>query len=162
MFHSRIILPPVSIHALTRSATALSRKRRQLSRGFNPRTHEECDYFYLSNSIYGDKFQSTHSRGVRQCFSCGRKHVSGFNPRTHEECDNLKFSIRYYKGVSIHALTRSATTDNRNTMRVGLFQSTHSRGVRHQCNVFQEAVEVVSIHALTRSATAMDLIYQAT
>ena len=77
--------------------------------------------------------------------------------------------------VSIHALTRSATTTDNYSMTSTLFQSTHSRGVRHQqlnhknlnqqfqsthsrgvrqipC-VSKSSKGTVSIHALTRSAT---------
>ncbi len=101
---------------------------------FNPRTHEECDSF---------------SASVRKPWTC-------FNPRTHEECDWSCQVRRSQLGVSIHALTRSATefrkmskadqaefqsTHSRGVRRRvrgyrGMerrFQSTHSRGVRHRC-----------------------------
>ena len=35
-------------------------------RGFNPRTHEECDEQCLADHLAILKFQSTHSRGVRR------------------------------------------------------------------------------------------------
>ena len=120
----------VSIHALTRSATLDT----------------------LNSTIYG-RFQSTHSRGVRltpyhrplpspKCFN-PRTHeecdsllswqtalVVGFNPRTHEECDTCLILIQVHIHVSIHALTRSATTTATLPILIGVFQSTHSRGVR--------------------------------
>ena len=55
----------VSIHALTRSATVYSCLSSLALPSFNPRTHEECDYFFVS------RFEVE----------------TGFNPRTHEECD---------------------------------------------------------------------------
>ena len=103
----------VSIHALTRSATIaflMLFKRRLFqsthSRGvrhytaigksateksFNPRTHEECDMVSDGNSRAICVFQSTHSRGVRRFVAL------------HSEERRL---------VSIHALTRSATSMN--------------------------------------------------
>ena len=55
---------------------------------FNPRTHEECDREAEFDNNEFDRFQSTHSRGVR------RQH----------------FVAPYVSGtISIHALTRSAT-----------------------------------------------------
>ena len=80
---------------------------------------------------------------------------ASFNPRTHEECDNKSFDCPVQSGVSIHALTRSATP-NYYSMRLKeqRFQSTHSRGVRRDTSGTEEQKEAVSIHALTRSATA--------
>ena len=55
-------------------------------------------------------FQSTHSRGVRQ---------SGYS------------ALSCFTAVSIHALTRSATSRKKVVaMTFTMFQSTHSRGVR--------------------------------
>ena len=122
---------------------------------FNPRTHEECDTDLTRRYDNRRKFQSTHSRGVRQSPRTGivRKsmfqsthsrgvrpkkagylaRLIGFNPRTHEECDPppAPGSIPI-TAVSIHALTRSATLTFSNA----------------------ERLLSVSIHALTRSATA--------
>ncbi|XOQ13446.1 MAG: hypothetical protein ACFWTY_05370 [Shouchella clausii] len=57
-------------------------------------------------------FQSTHSQGVRQGSECF--HLSGFqyfNPRTHKECDYMiTYIYKINKEISIHALTRSATS----------------------------------------------------
>ena len=56
-----------------------------------------------------------------------------FNPRTHEECDSM--SVKQFWNqvlVSIHALTRSATQFQDLGFSICKFQSTHSRGVRHQ------------------------------
>ena len=77
-----------------------------------------------------------------------------FNPRTHEECDDTLWIYRTFLQVSIHALTRSATSKGFcKGIIFDLFQSTHSRGVRpHFCDWFCRHI-AVSIHALTRSAT---------
>ena len=78
----------ISIHALTRSATIVQLLSQPLLSYFNPRTHKECDlsavYFVLCSE--------------------------DFNPRTHKECDvSLDLQSWTYK-ISIHALTRSATS----------------------------------------------------
>ena len=103
-------------------------------------------------------------------------------PSTHEECDfsgqgNVVVGI-----VSIHALTRSATHRLLLTLADTLFQSTHSRGVRHQHTAYLSINlcfnprtheecdrriqyagmgKTVSIHALTRSATQLLPMFQA-
>ena len=77
---------PVSIHALTRSATC-PHCGKEIELCFNPRTHEECDGICIMSIL------------VLDCF----------NPRTHEECDILSMQIPLVRKVSIHALTRSAT-----------------------------------------------------
>ena len=126
----QILFPNVSIHALTKSATSKNFRFPGKER-FNPRTHEECDIFWLLITGYNRSFQSTHSRRVRheqQLATCKQTNVSihaltksatqlhlqkanvmGFNPRTHEECD-------------------SASEPNASPRLE--FQSTHSRRVR--------------------------------
>ena len=59
-------------------------------------------------------------------------YITYFNPRTHEECDH------------------SYAASNGSGM---LFQSTHSRGVRHDIIRTIRKRARISIHALTRSAT---------
>jgi len=144
----------VSIHALAGSATISSSVKQiafisfnprtrgecdmQVQMGqagklsFNPRTRGECDYFYGEGATLLEKFQSTHSRGVRPVFLvsnsywayvsihalAGSATLTGyhwatskvcFNPRTRGECDLNKRGIVVCKQG---------------------FQSTHSRGVR--------------------------------
>ena len=57
------------------------------------------------------KFQSTHSRGVRQYQEAHQSLLPlNFNPRTHGECDVTNtIAVRDGKDISIHALTGSAT-----------------------------------------------------
>ena len=149
------------------------------------------------------QFQSTHSRGVRLPFCLpSRKGTCYFNPRTHEECDSINkrrttpdkyFNPRTHEEcdmdnpsmdipgmISIHALTRSATLIMLTVLFQIIFQSTHSRGVRHFSQViyfvkyqFQSThsrgvrrvsfcsdrgSKLISIHALTRSATLRCLV----
>ena len=125
-----------------------------LSRCFNPRTHEECDQrsrydqpgavhvsiHALTRSATKElytrfipvEFQSTHSRGVRRSNSLF--------------CCSIKF-------VSIHALTRSATFHCRRNTEEG--RSFNPR-THEECDSNIPAAHrfyLVSIHALTRSAT---------
>ena len=76
---------------------------------FNPRTHEECDVHPKCVCQFADLFQSTHSRGVRR---------------------PVMQQTRRAKHISIHALTRSATSIKSTSASGEVFQSTHSRGVR--------------------------------
>ncbi|XOQ55596.1 MAG: hypothetical protein ACFWTI_10300 [Lactobacillus helveticus] len=99
---------------------------------FNPRTHKECDACFHTSKATAQLFQSTHSQGVRPPRIPAL--ISGFF-------------------ISIHALTRSATTKiklirsrveyfNPRTHKEcdhlyllltqcqKVFQSTHSQGVR--------------------------------
>ena len=100
----------VSIHALTKSATGCIRTPSIRNGCFNPRTHEECD---LAQSF---RYRLRDS----------------FNPRTHEECDKFLTASGQNKQVSIHALTKSATFSFNDFIGITkMFQSTHSRRVRH-------------------------------
>ena len=64
-------------------------RRHMAARNFNPRTREECDMVIEVICMAHDKFQSTHSRGVR----------------------HLEAKEKYGTGkISIHALARSATS----------------------------------------------------
>src|SRR5579875_66672 len=100
---------------------------------FNPRTHKECDQMRFF-SFLQVVFQSTHSQGVRLL-------------------ETASFSLT--AGISIHALTRSATSIIRfNDSPILYFNPrTHK-----ECDVLQLARfsnRVISIHALTRSATKL-------
>ena len=99
----------ISTHALTWSATTGSTRK-------NRRT---------------EKFQLTHSRGVRLSIPNFDKAIFNFNSRTHVECDNYrngekpenkKFQLTHSRGVR-RRNTGSAAANI-------LFQLTHSRGVR--------------------------------
>ena len=100
---------------------------------FNPRTHEECDpRLPFSVYIITPRFQSTHSRGVR------------LKPDGH----GLPGS-----GISIHALTRSATVLSiqiRHVVLISIHALTRSATKQPSGGIDYGAI---SIHALTRSAT---------
>ena len=84
--HSRV---KISIHALTGSAT----------------------YYETPHLLDSPLFQSTHSRGVRHRTYIAVPRDIYFNPRTHGECDGaLQAENQKAIGISIHALTGSATT----------------------------------------------------
>ena len=78
----------VSIHALTRSATVCAIYPIQIERGFNPRTHEECDII-IHLPMFGYGYVSIHAL-------------------TRSATATSFFRDRFLP-VSIHALTRSAT-----------------------------------------------------
>ena len=121
----------ISIHALTRSATL---------------QRQSC--------ICQEIFQSTHSRGVRPLVNTPMASPFYFNPRTHEECDSTLqlMSHRWcYFNPRTHEECDRLLVKLVNRML--LFQSTHSRGVRHQFVGHLNNVKDISIHALTRSAT---------
>ncbi len=83
------VILDISIHALTKSATRRDGHSPSLRHNFNPRTHEECDT-------------------IRYHVFIARLH---FNPRTHEECDAGPVGkLTEMQMISIHALTKSATT----------------------------------------------------
>ena len=148
----------VSIHALTRSATkALTAVLSDFlfqsthSRGVRLTTNRTTDLpqeFQSTHSrgvrpifilliTYREMFQSTHSRGVRQN-SQSKLDVASLFQSTHSRGVRHPDRKHYqqFNAVSIHALTRSATSP---TLAV-------------------KATFRVSIHALTRSATYISLV----
>ncbi len=120
---------------------------------FNPRTHEECDGTGAVETWYiGDFNPRTHEE-CDHILMNNFKFTIYFNPRTHEECDVKSsdsarprngfqsthsrgvrlptvFTSNLPIGISIHALTRSATRPFLHRTCQSEFQSTHSRGVR--------------------------------
>ena len=123
---------------------------------FNPRTHEECDsYVLLSGQVFACFNPRTHEE-------CDLFHpdyhvtVAGFNPRTHEECDlPLMGETSCPPCVSIHALTRSATTRR---FAAGTRDNCFNPRTHEECDfpgpIILKTKHYVSIHALTRSATS--------
>ena len=143
---------------------------------FNPRTHEECDFLSLYGLVTSQSFQSTHSRGVRQ------HRLSFVGPlvrfqSTHSRGVRLRrddrlvlavvFQSTHSRGVrhciaelyvfegfiSIHALTRSATSDFeelRQDLSISIHALTRSATTTTTIN---RGGGGISIHALTRSAT---------
>ena len=97
---------------------------------FNPRTHEECDNLTPSPVRLTAHFNPrTHEECDRLATSYAFR-LHHFNPRTHEECDVVTKHPIPGVTISIHALTRSATTRLFCFYFKIAFQSTHSRGVR--------------------------------
>ena len=99
---------------------------------FNPRTHKECDEIINPAYDWFNKFQSTHSQGVR--LNGGSYLNVNVDISIHaltKSATGFVLAIECLMLISIHALTKSAT-DYRQT----------SSG---DC--------MISIHALTKSAT---------
>ena len=150
---------------------------------FNPRTHKECDllthktytvslqfqsthsqgvrlnYFTISAELA--KFQSTHSQGVRRPdYGKEQAIVLNFNPRTHKECDTRDIRPQYRPGkISIHALTRSATSS---LLSCSIGWCYFNPRTHKECDPFfcftVKKQKWISIHALTRSATQFSLL----
>ena len=132
--HSQGVRPPsavsclrvktISIHALTRSATAYSKLPASPLLNFNPRTHKECDDIPSMKSLAQIIFQSTHSQGVRLKTLPKPTILGGyFNPRTHKECDRRVvptaqskryFNPRTHKECDLNAFTPAKCTKNFN------------------------------------------------
>ena len=100
-------------------------------KGFNPHTHEGCDFVYHHTKARGWQFQSTHPRRVWPRARINKLIISqSFNPHTHEGCDNSSilpdlttycFNPHTHEGCDYSRLKLL----NINT----LFQSTHPRRV---------------------------------
>ena len=120
-----------------RTHTECDARRRKRSRticDFNPRTHTECDRAAPQSSLVMMLlFQSTHSHGVRPETLFGTKFESYLFQSTHSHGVRLAVDRPFTNnnGISIHALTRSATrVICCSSMALPQFQSTHSHGVR--------------------------------
>ena len=72
LFLVNLLVFRISIHALTRSATAGASVEVVDQNDFNPRTHKECDGQGIDPANFKDSFQSTHSQGVRRHFGINR------------------------------------------------------------------------------------------
>ena len=99
---------------------------------FNPRTHKECDEIINPAYDWFNKFQSTHSQGVRL---------------------NGGSYLNVNVDISIHALTKSATPlTSQNLLAISI--SIHA--LTKSATGFVLAIEclmLISIHAPTKSAT---------
>ena len=77
----------VSIHALTRRATAINATAKQIELCFNPRPHAEGDAMPKKPTTKHNWFQSTPSRGGRRAKILQNQQKTSFNPRPHAEGD---------------------------------------------------------------------------
>ena len=109
LFLVNLLVFRISIHALTRSATAGASVEVVDQNDFNPRTHKECDGQGIDPANFKDSFQSTHSQGVRLHKIIYQLTLSKFQS-THSQ------GVRPDAGVPYPF--------------AWLFQSTHSQGVR--------------------------------
>ena len=104
-------------------------------------------------------FQSTHSRGVRLTTSVSVVFKFRFQS-THSRGvrRNIATCCLVYHHISIHALTRSATTQNKWDSIIPLI-SIHALTRSATINIGNtDAFSMISIHALTRSATESKLM----
>ena len=85
------------------------RRCRGPRRRFNPRVHEERDTIASTRCFSSALFQSTRPRGTRLVAVPSNHPYGGFNPRVHEERD---------------------IDDSKSSVDIPLFQSTRSRGTR--------------------------------
>ncbi len=143
----------ISIHALTRSATPINSFSSWSFDDFNPRTHKECDGILKDGRPSRQRFQSTHSQGVRhdEMRALSADDVISIHALTRSATPRCHQTLRGLP-ISIHALTRSATAVPKAKFlpliyfnprthkecdlieklqkRQNKFQSTHSQGVR--------------------------------
>ena len=82
--------------------------------------------------------------------------MSDFNPRTHKECDTWFSSCpAASEKISIHALTKSATTVD---ITSSLLSCNFNPRTHKECDsitcFLPDAKLIISIHALTKSATS--------
>ena len=102
----------------------------QLCHDFNSRTHVECDD---TGAVAGAEDVNFNSRTHVECDVCAKSKDLpriNFNSRTHVECDMRGMLSEPSMVISTHALTWSATSQTAIAVISGLFQLTHSRGVR--------------------------------
>ena len=143
----------ISIHALTRSATAdgvvLSP-----SRPFQSTHSRGVRLMGTVSKMQMNKFQSTHSRGVRPQQMTSITGDLGFQSTHSRGVRHAnQHELQQPDWISIHALTRSATfmTTSEKAKMLDFNPRTHE-----ECDYMQKTCSkcnVISIHALTRSAT---------
>ena len=100
-----------------------------------------------------DRFQLTHSRGVRLSIPNFDKEIFNFNSRTHVECDYNQRRTVQLNYISTHALTWSATVIG-HIRQANPFISTHALTWSATDSFMPLRTPVsISTHALTWSAT---------
>ncbi len=164
----------ISIHALTRSTTNFYKVMHFIG-GISIHALTRSATFFLSIAIQKGWISIhalTRSATVQNPIP---PFPNYFNPRTHEECDTIVLTIAW-EPINFNPRTHEECDGPKSNPSISeLFQSTHSRGVRHHCpchsvgaNKFQSTHSRgvrpyhyspirpflrISIHALTRSAT---------
>ena len=148
----------ISTHALTWSATGLAGcGGADNSISTHALTWSATDFARFA--AQPEKFQLTHSRGVRPLAAGFAYLYQNFNSRTHVECDRDGATpAADCTKISTHALTWSATKTKRDILKFVSFQLTHSRGVRHESCFIRQLDIQISTHALTWSATDVELM----
>ena len=169
----------ISIHAPTRGATFLIHTS-NLSKNFNPRSHERSDEEKTLNITNYTKFQSTLPREERRKLQPKTAHYIYFNPRSHERSDAEAIRKMVINNISIHAPTRGATPFCQSSLILNLYFNprSHERsddnpyGLSDDPDNFNprshersdvlncpfQCNRVISIHAPTRGATIFSVI----
>ena len=167
----------VSIHARTRRATAVCRRKTPPKRSFNPRPHTAGDRAKASRPTTIWPFQSTPAHGGRRF--CDHRPVpgcTGFNPRPHTAGDTAREAWAAVEAMFQSTPAHGGRLDGPATLAdVQLFQSTPAHGGRPSLGdptcqnygfnprphtagdssfIDSSREFVVSIHARTRRATA--------
>ena len=144
----------ISIHALTKSATPKCTRMIIATFYFNPRTHKECDCCFHSRQYSLPQFQSTHSQRVR-LRQDAKLLLNTLFQSTHSQrvrhFSRIDLAIDDY--ISIHALTKSATHQPASSNYCA-YISIHAltKSATHQ-PASSNYCAYISIHALTKSAT---------
>ena len=101
--------------------------------GFNPHTHEGCDFQYLNGWHKTGVSIHTPTKGVTLYELFLKSSLSCFNPHTHEGCDGAYRDLCVRNlDVSIHTPTKGVTRLPVKKCLILKFQSTHPRRVWHQ------------------------------
>ena len=96
---------------------------RRIGCGFNPRTHEGCDFIIFASAL--DAQVSIHApmKGATRFTGCQAAEDRRFNPRTHEGCDfaagcairfSLGFNPRTHEGCDAVSLQQIQLTSRFN------------------------------------------------
>ena len=121
----------ISIHALTKSATAASIRDSIHYLNFNPRTHKECDSVKMLSYCLIPYFNPRTHKECDRLSTNKQRRLYDFNPRTHKECDAFFLYVVFFsiKFQSTHSQRVRPTVPPQ--IDVGNeFQSTHSQRVR--------------------------------
>ena len=146
----------VSIHTPTKGVTLPFRSLYMFSSGFNPHTHEGCDWSVSSLLSRRLRFNPHTHEGCDNNLHIGFQDLCSFNPHTHEGCDGRMCRCCRCGIVSIHTPTKGVTIifichDKETQVSI----HTPTKGVT-LVEPYFHAVKQVSIHTPTKGVTAYD------
>ena len=150
----QFLLSYISIHALTKRATDTAIQRRvadliSIHALTKRATYRVCGCSISSCHFNSRSHEESDSDGLYSVI-----HIINFNSRSHEESDDLRFSIIvYYFYFNSRSHEESDKIPPSRGELLTLFQFTLSRRERHLTKVSIKRVPYISIHALTKRAT---------